>query len=89
MPTKVGIHSGAKKKYLDSHRVESSTRFRGNDKLSQHLICGSGTFWNLGTDFHPFLPFCDGRNGRKTGPGENVPLPDLWMYGNFNIFVPA
>jgi hypothetical protein len=28
MPTKVGIHCGAKKKYLDS-------RFRGNDKLSQ------------------------------------------------------
>jgi len=33
---KVGIHCGAKKKYLDSRRVESSTRFRGNDKLSQH-----------------------------------------------------
>jgi len=31
MPTKVGIHCGAKKKYLDS-------RFRGNDKLNQHLL---------------------------------------------------
>ena len=36
MPRKVGIHCGAKKKYLDSRRVESSTRFRENDKLSQY-----------------------------------------------------
>ena len=35
---KVGIHCGAKKKYLDSRRVESSTRFRENDKLSQHRL---------------------------------------------------
>jgi hypothetical protein len=34
MPTKVGIHCGAKKKYLDS-------RFRGNDKLSQHPETGT------------------------------------------------
>jgi len=37
----------------------------------------SGTFWNFGTDFHPFLRFCDSRNGRKTVPSENVPLPEF------------
>ena len=33
----MGIHCGVINKYLDSRRVESSTRFRGNDKLSQYL----------------------------------------------------
>ena len=42
-------------------------------KPNAHRIC-SGTFWNFGTDFHPFLRFCDSRNGRKTVPSENVPL---------------
>jgi hypothetical protein len=38
MPTKVGIHCGAKRKYLDS-------RFRGNDKLSQHQVGSGGVFY--------------------------------------------
>lgn len=36
MHTKVGIHCAVKNKHLDSHRVESSTRFRGNNKLSPY-----------------------------------------------------
>jgi hypothetical protein len=44
-------------------------------KLSHYRQKGSGTFWNFGTDFHPFLRFCDSRNGRKTVPSENVPMP--------------
>ena len=71
MPTKVGIHYTIKNTILDSRRVESSTRFRGNDKLSQYV-----SILKFGTDCNRFMRLAKNEPKPKLmdnilGEGEN------------------